>query len=176
MFSSGNEIFFTGSSYVKPAKRVHCRREIAKTRARTSWTSMKQRCLNPKNQQYKDYGGRGIGVCGEWLLFDNFYRDMGERAASLELDRIDNEKGYCKENCRWVTRKVNANNRTKFRANNKRKALPRGVSAAHGKFMAYIFIEGTRYHIGMYPTIETASEAFKITHVEWYGHINFRSN
>jgi hypothetical protein len=69
-----------------------------------SWVSMKQRCNNPKNPGYKNYGGRGITVCERWLKFENFLEDMGERPHRLSLDRIDNNKGYYKENCRWATR------------------------------------------------------------------------
>ncbi len=75
------------------------------------WRAFKNRCLNIKNVQYKDYGGRGITVCNEWLKFENFYSDMGPCPKDHQIDRIDNNKGYCKENCRWTTRIVNSRNR-----------------------------------------------------------------
>ena len=74
-----------------------------------SWAQMIQRCYNPKNKAYKNYGGREIQTCDSWLTFDNFYHDMGERPQNTTLDRIDNERGYFKENCRWAT-KVEQNN------------------------------------------------------------------
>ena len=76
------------------------------------WDAMKQRCNNPKHKAYKNYGGRGITVGEEWILFSNFYRDMGDRPTPLHtLDRKDNEKGYYKENCRWDLSVVQNNNR-----------------------------------------------------------------
>lgn len=70
-----------------------------------SWHSMIQRCTNPNNKDYRNYGGREITVCDRWRnSFQNFLEDMGEHPGSgYSLDRKDNEKGYCKENCRWAT-------------------------------------------------------------------------
>jgi len=76
------------------------------------WAGMKKRCNNPNEPAYVDYGGRGIKVAKEWNDFVVFYKDMldGYRKG-LTLDRINNELGYCKGNCRWATRKEQANNR-----------------------------------------------------------------
>lgn len=74
------------------------------------WAGMIQRCTNIKNNRYKDYGGRGITVCDKWLTFEGFYEDMGDRPKDKSLDRIDNNKGYCKDNCKWSTNKEQSNN------------------------------------------------------------------
>lgn len=70
------------------------------------WQNMLTRCTNPNTRQWKDYGGRGIGVCKRWHKFENFLADMGEAPADgkLSLDRLNNNKGYSKANCAWRTR------------------------------------------------------------------------
>ncbi len=79
-----------------------------------SWMSMIARCENKKHSQFKDYGGRGITVCGEWRYsFETFLADMGMRPEKHTLDRIDNDKGYSKDNCRWSDRRTQTlNSRT----------------------------------------------------------------
>jgi hypothetical protein len=81
-----------------------------KLKSYSVWEGIIQRCLNPKNKSYKNYGARGITVSEEWKTFSAFFEDMGERPDGKELDRIDNERGYAKGNCRWVTRHENNRN------------------------------------------------------------------
>ena len=84
---------------------------------------MKQRCLNTKNKDYHHYGGRGVGICRDWMDFINFYDDMYEAYKAHEelyghknttLDRIDVNKDYEPSNCRWTTWSVQNTNKRKF--------------------------------------------------------------
>jgi len=78
------------------------------------WVSMIQRTTNPKSQVWDAYGGRGITTCEDWRIFDNFYFDMcGGYTHGLSLDRIDTNKGYSKDNCRWASRSVQNHNKRK---------------------------------------------------------------
>lgn len=93
-------------------------------RLQNIYVNLKQRCYNPKSTFYKNYGGRGITVCDEWLnsemydgrstkgwiAFKNWALSNGY-ADDLTIDRIDNSKGYCPENCHWVTMRTQQNNR-----------------------------------------------------------------
>jgi hypothetical protein len=74
------------------------------------WASMLQRCTNPKNSRYADYGGRGITVCERWLKFEHFLADMGPRPDGMTLERERGNEGYEPGNCVWTTYLRQANN------------------------------------------------------------------
>lgn len=83
------------------------------TRLYDIWVNMKQRCYNPKNTHYNNYGGRGIKICELWRSsFEEFYKwsTENEYEDDLTIDRINNDGLYEPSNCRWATRKVQSSN------------------------------------------------------------------
>lgn len=79
-----------------------------------TWLGMMQRCYNPKRPNYKYYGGRGITVCKEWLNVESFINDMYPTfQEGLTLDRINVDREYSKENCRWADSMTQSKNKRK---------------------------------------------------------------
>lgn len=97
-----------------PRSKVHGER---KSITYTSWTNMKNRCLNANATQYKYYGGRGIKVCDRWMDFTNFLADMGHRPGkeySIERENVNGD--YCPENCIWLLKSEQSKNRRSYAA------------------------------------------------------------
>ena len=91
-------------------------KQISNKKLYAVWQSMKQRCIKKKNKDYKNYGGRGINICKEWqndyMNFYNWAINNGYKEnLDLSIDRINVNKGYCPENCRWTDKKSQARNR-----------------------------------------------------------------
>lgn len=88
----------------------------ARTPEYYAWTSMRQRCKNPQNCNFKHYGARGISVCARWDSFDNFISDMGSRPDKYHsLERVDVNGNYEPENCVWLPNRLQARNKTNTR-------------------------------------------------------------
>lgn len=123
----GSNNLKTGCSYEVALEKI---RLFRKQILYGNWSAMRKRCIYRKHPAYARYGGKGITICDRWSSFENFKKDMlksynkhvllyGKNDTSL--DRIDNSKGYLKENCRWATAKIQ-NNNTRLNAHLKPKA------------------------------------------------------
>jgi hypothetical protein len=124
-----------------------------------TWTSMMYRCNSQKNIRYKDYGGRGITVCDTWLNVETFI-EWAESTyiEGYTLDRIDNDKGYNPDNCRWADATTQAINQG-FKKNNTSGFV--GVNRKKGckLFTATIGFNYEKIRIGSFKTLEEAVQA-----------------
>ena len=123
-----------------------------------TWYNMRDRCTNPKIKAYKNYGGRGITVCEEWLDVVNFVDWAEKTYPNIEgytLDRIDNDKGYSPENCRWVDKSTQVINQRIRRTNTSGYV---GINWVESKlkWVSRINVEKKRIWLGDYKTIEEA--------------------
>ena len=112
-----------------------------------AWKGMKQRCYTPSASNFQHYGGRGIRVCERWLAgFENFYADMGKKPSPHHsLDRIDANKNYEPDNCRWATQSDQCRNQRRNRI-----LEFQGRSMTLAEFSCIIGRDATlvRYHLG----------------------------
>lgn len=101
-----------GCIAVERASVMNLKHGLTKSATYQSWQSMKKRCYSKTAREYKDYGGRGIYVCRQWVeSFEQFLVDMGECPAGHTLERLDVNKHYEPSNCKWATRKEQSRNR-----------------------------------------------------------------
>ena len=126
-----------------------------------TWRNMIKRCTNPKDKGYKNYGGRGISVCEEWLNIRNFvdWCDLTHpNQEGYTLDRINNDKGYSPENCTWSDRTTQAINQRRMK-NNTSGFVGIYWNKASKKWDAKIGVNSKSVHIGIFPLIEEAVQA-----------------
>lgn len=148
----------------------------SKERIHKEWRGILHRCKNPSASHYENYGGRGIEVCEKWKGengFINFYDWAMENGYSddLTLDRIDNDKGYSPDNCRWVTHMENCHNRgvRKDSVTGCAGVNPRENKNGTVVYRAYITTNYKRTYLGKFDTLEEAVSARKEAEAKYWG-------
>lgn len=135
------------------------------------WNSMRQRCYCLKRKDYHNYGGRGIKVCSRWQEPDgkgflNFIEDVGPRPEGYTLDRIDNDRDYGPDNCRWTTQSYQCRNRRNRNGSiDYRKSYPNKNKPYRLRVSTW---EGDRKYIGMFRTREEAEQRLTEIYDEYY--------
>ena len=126
-----------------------------------TWNNMMQRCNNPKNKKYIEYGARGITVCERWHSIENFIDDVFPTfEEGLTLDRINVDGNYEPSNCRWATRNIQARNKRLLRGDNK--SGFRGVSwhRASNKWVVRIMVSNKNIYLGSFNTAIEGATAY----------------
>jgi len=136
-----------------------------------SWHGMTQRCLNPKDKNFCNYGGRGITVCDKWKTFEGFFEDMGYKPSKdYQIERLNNNLGYFKENCEWSTRSNQMANRRKPTSNTT------GVVGVYllknkNRYSAEIVHNKKKHFLGNFDTLEEAKQARLEAEIKYFGRV-----
>ena len=139
----------------------HKKHGLKGTRIYRIWISMKSRCNNKNATGYKNYGGRGISICEEWINNAESFNKWALKSGyedNLSLDRIDNDGNYEPLNCRWATKEVQARNTKKIKSTNT--TGYRGVSFKNNKFRACIYVNSKHIHLGYFDFAINAAFAY----------------
>lgn len=137
----------------------HATEVDGRTPTYVSWRNMINRCSREYEKSFKYYGAKGIKVCDEWLnSFEQFLSDMGERPDGCTLDRKDNEKDYCPENCIWSSLNKQARNKG-MQVNNKS-----GYKNVHWRKNRWVVVfkwGGKSRYFGSFTSLDDAAKAAK---------------
>ena len=132
------------------------------TRLYSIWSKLKGRVLNPKDKAYTDYGDRGITICEEWKNDFTSFHDWAMAngySDELSIDRIDNNKNYCPDNCRWATRTIQSRNQRIYKNNT---SGYKGVSynKRRGKYQTLIGVNKNNIYLGYFQTAVEGAIAY----------------
>lgn len=156
--------YYRFKTYGDPAVEVEKREGNSKHPLYVTWLKMCGRCLNPCEKDAPYYKDRGIGVAPEWLGYHGFKRfveDMGERPAGMSLDRIDSNKDYSKENCRWATPHQQSANTRRSAKNSSGGIVGVSFVKHRGTWDARIMVNRKIKLLGTYHIMEQAVSARK---------------
>lgn len=142
-------------------KESNTKHGLTKHKLYNIWFSMIDRCKNSKSISFVNYGGRGISVCDEWLNITNFIEDMyPSYMEGLSIDRIDNNLGYSKDNCRWVERNIQARNTRLLMSTNTSGYRGIHFNKLAKKWTAQIAINNKSKHLGYFYNAIEAAKAY----------------
>lgn len=136
------------------------------TRLYKIFDNMKARCYNTNSNTYKWYGARGITICDEWLEDKNKFFKWAMSAGydnNLQLDRINNNLGYCPSNCQWVTCRINSWNK---RSSNKYTGVTKGTT--EGSYYVRIRYNNKSIHLGTFYDEELAAITYYFAYLSLF--------
>ena len=137
----------------------------------TRWGHIIRRCTKPNHPRFHDYGGRGVGVCDSWMKFSSFRDDMFTSfiestlvhgLLNTTIERVDNNRGYCRDNCIWETRTRQNQNRRKVQKQCSSEHIGVNWHAPSRRWVARITVYKNRLFLGAFKSEEDAATYYNV--------------